>query len=179
MGLAFESILTFTFKRAGQVHTVAPESTDVRFRALVHINAFESAMLDHMFVSMATVTFITSIDVDAVASAVATRFRLTFIIILADVPLRVEMVTRVTVTDVTVQAVLALSVTTNVPAQLAVVCVWRDFGLCFEGVVAWSQPDDGRRCGLNNRHTRSTGASGSWLSCFRPYKFRSIKPCVS
>lgn len=34
---------------------------------------------------------------------------------LTDVPLRVEMVARVTVTDVTVQAVHTLSVTTNVP----------------------------------------------------------------
>lgn len=35
---------------------------------------------------------------------------------LTDVLLRVEMVARVTVTDVAVQAVLTLSVTTNVPA---------------------------------------------------------------
>lgn len=35
---------------------------------------------------------------------------------LTDVPLRVEMVARVTVTDVAVQAVLTLSVTTNVYA---------------------------------------------------------------
>lgn len=35
---------------------------------------------------------------------------------LTDVPLRVEMVARVTVTDVAVQADLTLSVTTNVPA---------------------------------------------------------------
>lgn len=124
VGLALEATLTFTFKRAGQVHTVAPESTDVRFRALVNIDTLETAVLDHMFVTLATVAFVTSFDVDAVASAVATRFRLTFIIVLADVPLRVEMVTRVTVTDVTIQAVLALSVTTNVPAQFALVCVW-------------------------------------------------------
>lgn len=124
VGLALEAALTFTFKRARQVHTVASESTDVRFRALVYIDTLETAVLDHMFVTLATVAFVASIDVDAVTSAVATGFRLTFIIILADVPLRVEMVTGVTVTDVTIQAVLALSVTTNVPAQLALVCVW-------------------------------------------------------
>lgn len=124
MGLALEATLTFTFKRAGQVHAVPPQSTDVRFGALVHIHTLETPVLDHMFVTLATVAFVTAFDVDAVTSAVATGFRLTFIIILTDVPLRVEMITRVTVTDVTVQAVLALSVTTNVPAQLALICVW-------------------------------------------------------
>lgn len=73
---------------------------------------------------MTTVAFVTSIDVDAVTSAVTAGFRLTFIIVLADVPLRVEMVTRVTVTDAAALAVLALSVTTNIPAQLALICVW-------------------------------------------------------
>lgn len=124
MGLALEATLTFTFKRAGQVHAVAPQATDVRFGALVHIDTLEAAVLDHMFVTMATVALVTSFDVDAVTSAIATGFRLTFIIILADIPLRVEVVTGVTVTDVSVQAVLALSVTTNVPAQLALICVW-------------------------------------------------------
>lgn len=124
VGLALEATLTFTFIRAGQVHTVAPESTDVWFSALVYIDTLEAAVLDHMFVTLATVAFVTAFHVDAVASTVATGFRLTFVIVLADVPLRVEMVTRVTVTDVTVQAVLTLSVTTNVPAQLALVCIW-------------------------------------------------------
>lgn len=45
---------------------------------------------------------------------------------LADVPLRVEVVARVTVTDVAAQAVHTLSVTANVPAQPAFIC------LCFK-----------------------------------------------
>lgn len=124
VGLAFEATLTFTFERAGQVHTVAPQSTDIGFGAFIYIDTLETAVLDHMFVTVATVAFVTSFDVDAVTSAVATGFRLTFIIILADVPLRVEMVARVTVTDVSVQAVLTLSMTTNVPAQHTLICVW-------------------------------------------------------
>lgn len=124
VGLALEATLTFTFKGAREIHTVAPESTDVRLRALVYIDTLEAAVLDHMFVTLATVAFVTSFDIDAVASTVATGFRLAFVIVLADVPLRVEMVTGVTVTDVAVHAVLTLSMTTNVPAQLALVCVW-------------------------------------------------------
>lgn len=124
VGLALEATLTFTFVGARQVHAVAPESADVRFRALVYIDTLETAVLDHVFVTLATVAFVTAVHVDAVAATIATGLRLTFVIVLADVPLRVEMVTRVTVTDVTVQAVLTLPVTTNVPAQLALVCVW-------------------------------------------------------
>lgn len=45
---------------------------------------------------------------------------------LTDVPLRVEMVAGVTVTDVAVQAVLTLSMTTNVTAQPTFIC------LCFK-----------------------------------------------
>lgn len=124
VGLALEATLTFTLEGAGQVHAVPPQSADVRFGALVHIDTLETSVLHHMFVTMTTVAFVTSIDVDAVTPAIAAGFRLTFIIILADVPLRVEMVTRVTVTDAAVLAVLTLSVATDIPAQLALICVW-------------------------------------------------------
>lgn len=179
MGLALKATLTFTFEGAGQVHTVTPQATDVRFSALVHINTLQTAMLHHMFVTMTTVAFVTSIHIDAVTSAIATGFRLTFIIILADVPLRVEMVTRVTVTDVAIKAVLALSMTTNISAQLTLICVDRDFGLRFKRIVAWSYPDDGRRRGLDKEHSRGTDACGSWLSYIRPFRFGSINQGLS
>lgn len=123
VGLALEAVLTFTFEGAGQVHAVSPQSADVRLGALVHIDTLETAVLHHVFVTLTTVAFVTSINVDAVTSAITAGLRLTFIIILTDVPLRVEMVTGVTVTDVAAQAVLALSMTTNIPAQLALVHV--------------------------------------------------------
>lgn len=66
-------------------------------------------------------------------------------------------------TDVAVQAVLTLSVTTNVPAQPTFICVWEDFSLCFEGDIALGHSDDCRRGGFNNRHTRTAGAGGSLM----------------
>lgn len=102
---------------------MASESTDVGSGAFIHIYTHELSALHHVFVTLATVALIASLDVDTITSALTTWFGLTFIIILTDVSLRVEMIARVTVTDVAVQVVLTLSMTTNVPAQLALICL--------------------------------------------------------
>lgn len=85
------------------------------------------------------------------------------------------MVAGVTVTDVAVQAVLTLSAPTNVPAQPAFICLWQDFSLCFEGVIAGGHSDDCRRGGLNDRHTRTAGAGGSLLHSSRRL-WRPLRP---
>lgn len=100
--------MTFTFVGSGQVDALSPDTTDVLFRALVHIctpertgavkpptasreagraepaglaDALGSAVLHHVFVALATEAFEAAVRVDAVASAVATRFQVAFIIV--------------------------------------------------------------------------------------------------
>lgn len=74
VGLASEAAVTFTFIRAGQVHTLSPDTTDVLLGALIHVDALESPMLHHVFIALTTVAFVSSFYVDAKASAVAARF---------------------------------------------------------------------------------------------------------
>lgn len=106
-------------------------------------------MLHHVLITLTTETFVAPIYVDAVASAVAARFRLTFIIIwtihyvlifiykrgrhktvppmlsltLTDVLLRVEAVAGVTVADVAARRVHTLTASTDVPTKLAFICL--------------------------------------------------------
>lgn len=106
-------------------------------------------MLHHVFITLTTETFVAPIYVDAVAPAVAARFRLTFIIIwtiyyilifiykqgrhktvppmlsltLTDVLLRVEVVAGVTVADVAARCVHTLTASTDVPTRFAFICL--------------------------------------------------------
>lgn len=73
MGLAPKSGVTFTFVRTRQVHALPSDPTDVLLRALVHIYALKPPVLHHVFIALATVAFVASLCVDAVASAVAAR----------------------------------------------------------------------------------------------------------
>lgn len=95
----------FALVGAGQVDALSSDATDVLFGALVQICASEgtaavkhpaatreaggaeltdalgSAALHHVLVALATEAFVASLCVDAVTSAMATRFRLTFVIV--------------------------------------------------------------------------------------------------
>lgn len=100
--------MAFALVGSGLVDALSPDATDVLFRALVQICASERtaavkhptasrdpggaepaeptdalgpAMLHHVFVALTTEAFVASLHVDAVTSAMATRFRLTFIIV--------------------------------------------------------------------------------------------------
>lgn len=101
----------FALVGAGQVDALSSDATDVLFGALVQIctsegtaavkhpaatrraggaggaggagltDALGSAALHHVLVALTTEAFVASVRVDAVTSAVATRFRLTFVIV--------------------------------------------------------------------------------------------------
>lgn len=106
MRLDPESAVAFAFVGAGQVDALSSDAADVLFRALVQIctsertvkhpaatreargsdpaeltDALGSAVLHHVFVALTTEAFVASVRVDAVTSAMATRFRLTFVIV--------------------------------------------------------------------------------------------------
>lgn len=100
-----EAAVAFALVGAGQVDALSSDATDVLFRALVQIctsegtaavkhpaatreagaagltDALGSAALHHVLVALATEAFVASVRVDAVTSAMATRFRLTFVIV--------------------------------------------------------------------------------------------------
>lgn len=65
--------MTFTFIRAWEVNTTAPDTTDVLVKAFIHIYTLKSTMLHHVFVAWATEAFVCSLCVDAIASAMAAR----------------------------------------------------------------------------------------------------------
>lgn len=103
MRLDPEPAVAFALVGAGQVDALSSDATDVLFRALVQIctsegtvkhpaatgeaggaeltDALGSATLHHVLVALTTEAFVASDRVDAVTSAVATRFRLTFVIV--------------------------------------------------------------------------------------------------
>lgn len=71
--LAPKTAVTFAFIGAGQVHTLASDSTDVLLGALVHIYALKSPVLHHVFIALTTEAFVASLYVDAEAPPVAAR----------------------------------------------------------------------------------------------------------
>lgn len=100
-----EAAVAFALVGAGQVDALSSDATDVLFRALVQIctsegtaavkhpaatreaggaeltDALGSAALHHVLVALATEAFVAAVRVDAVTSAMATRFQLTFVIV--------------------------------------------------------------------------------------------------
>lgn len=100
-----EAAVAFALVGAGQVDALSSDATDVLFGALVQIctsegtaavkhpaatreaggaeltDALGSAALHHVLVALATEAFVAAVRVDAVTSAMATRFQLTFVIV--------------------------------------------------------------------------------------------------
>lgn len=105
MRLDPEAAVAFALVGAGQVDALSSDATDVLFGALVQIctsegttavkhpaatrevggaeltDALGSAALHHVLVALATEAFVAAVRVDAVTSAMATRFQLTFVIV--------------------------------------------------------------------------------------------------
>lgn len=105
MRLDPEAAVALALVGAGQVDALSSDATDVLFRALVQIctsegtaavkhpaatreaggaeltDALGSAALHHVLVALATEAFVAPVRVDAVTSAMAARFQLTFVIV--------------------------------------------------------------------------------------------------